>query len=108
MRRLRWVLAGLSIAAAVAALVVVGTAPNRDSSPSDALWGHQLPSTQAWIDVALIVVSAVLAALAASEWFQRRRLAAGLAIALASSAGLYILSVAVWRVHAPVSGGNGG
>jgi hypothetical protein len=108
MRRLRWVLAGLSMAAAVAAIVVVGTAPNRNPTPSDSLWGHQMPSTQMWIDLALIAASAALAALAASHGFRRFRLPAELAIAVTSAAGLYLLSVVAWRLHSPASAGNGG
>jgi hypothetical protein len=106
MRRAAPMLFLLSIAAGVASLIVVATAPNSYPTPSDSLWGHQMPTTQAWIDVALIATSAVLLGVAASLWLRRLRLFAATAIVVTSAAGLYFLSVIAWRLHAPVSAGN--
>ena len=106
MRRIAPMLFLLSIAAGVASVIVVATAPNSNPTPSDSLWGHQMPTTQAWIDVALTATAAVLVGVAASLWLRRLRLLAAVAIAVTSAVGLYFLSVIVWRLHAPVSAGN--
>jgi hypothetical protein len=106
MRRLAPMLFLVSIAAGVASVIVVATAPNSNPTPSDSLWGHQMPTAQAWIDVALIATAAVLVGVAASPWLARLRLVAAIAIVVTSAVGLYFLSVIVWRLHAPASGGN--
>jgi hypothetical protein len=95
-----------SIAAGVASVIVVATAPNSNPTPSDSLWGHQMPTTQAWIDVALIATSAVLVGIAASLRLGGLRLLAAVAIVVTTAAGLYLLSVIAWRIHAPASAGN--
>jgi hypothetical protein len=106
MRHLAPMLFLLSIAAGVASVIVVATAPNSNPTPSDSLWGHQMPTTQTWIDVALTATAAVLVGVAASLWLRRLRLLAAVAIAVTSAVGLYFLSVIVWRLHAPASAGN--
>lgn len=108
MRRAARMLFVFSIAVGVASVIVVVTAPNSNPSPSDSLWGHQLPTTQAWIDVALIATSAALVGIAASLRLGRRRVLAAVAIVVTTAVGLYLLSVIAWRLHAPVSAGNGG
>jgi hypothetical protein len=106
MRRTTLILFLLSIAAGFASVIVVATAPNSNPTPSDSLWGHQMPTTQAWIDLALIASSAVLGGTAGSLRFGRRRLLAASAFAVTSAVGLYFVSVIVWRLHAPSSAGN--
>jgi hypothetical protein len=106
MRRAAPMLFVFSIAAGVASLIVVATAPNSYPTPSDSLWGRQMPTTQAWIDVALIGTSAVLVGIAASLRLGRLRPLAAVVIVVTSAVGLYFLSVIAWRLHAPVSAGN--
>jgi hypothetical protein len=65
-----------------------------------------VPTTQAWIDVALITTSAVLVGVAASFRLGRLRLLAAVAIVVTTAVGLYLLSVITWRIHAPVGAGN--
>lgn len=96
----------ISIATGAASAIVVATAPNSNPTPSDSLWGHQMPTPQAWISVALIATAAVLLGIAASLWLRRLRLLAAIAIVVTSAFDLYLLSVIVWRLHAPVSAGN--
>jgi hypothetical protein len=106
MRRTAPIVFTLSIAAGLASVIVVATAPNSNPTPSDSLWGRQMPTTQSWIDIALIAASAVLVAVAASLRLGRLRLLAAIAIFVASGIALYFLSVIAWRLHAPASAGN--
>ena len=106
MRRLAPMLFLLSIAAGIASVIVVATPPNSNPTPSDSFWGHQMPTTQAWIDVALIATAAVLVGVAASLRLGRLRLFAAVATIVTSAVDLYFLSVIVWRLHAPAGAGN--
>jgi len=99
--------AALALAAAAAMVIVVATAPNNYPTLSDSWWGHVMPTHEEEIDLALIAVSAVLFGISAAITF-RRRAVAGLTAWLASGCVLYVLSIITWRLHAPVSAGNGG
>jgi len=66
-----------------------------------------LAAREADIDLALIGVSAVLFGISAAITFRHRALA-GMSAWFASGCVLYLLSIITWRLHAPVSAGNGG
>ena len=97
-----------SFAAGVLMVLVVVTAPNHDPTPSDSLWGHLMPTNQAWMDLALLVLSAALAGVAVLRTARSRQLLSAVAVTAGSAVGLYLISVLAWRLHAPVSAGNGG
>jgi hypothetical protein len=106
MRRVTSMLFVLSIASAVASVVVVVTAPDSNPTPSDSLWGHVMPTTQQAIDLALIAAAAIIAGVAVFLRLPRLRLLAGVIVVVTSTVGLYFLSVVAWRLHSPVSAGN--
>ncbi|MDX6399509.1 MAG: hypothetical protein QOF27_115 [Gaiellaceae bacterium] len=99
--------AASAVLAATAMVIVVATAPNNYPTLSDSWWGHVMPTREGDIDLALIAVSAVLFGISAAITFRRRALA-GLSAWFASGCVLYLLSIITWRLHAPVSAGNGG
>jgi hypothetical protein len=87
--------------------IVVATAPNNYPTPSDTIWGHELPSAQKEVDFALIAVAALLFGVSAASRYRSRRTVAGIAAWLLSGFVLLALSILIWRLHAPVSAGNG-
>jgi hypothetical protein len=99
--------AASAVLAATAMVIVVATAPNNYPTLSDSWWGHVMPTREADIDLALIGVSAVLFGISAAITFRHRALA-GMSAWFASGCVLYLLSIITWRLHAPVSAGNGG
>jgi hypothetical protein len=107
MRRLGLASVVLSLLAATAMVIVVATAPNNYPTLSDSWWGRVMPTREGDIDLALVVVSALLFGISAATTF-RHRLLAGLSAWFASGCLLYLLSIITWRLHAPVSAGNGG
>jgi hypothetical protein len=88
--------------------IVVATAPNNYPTPSNAIWGHELPSAQKGVDFALIAVAALLLGVSTASRYGSRRALAGIAAWLVSGLVLLLLSILIWRLHAPVSAGNGG
>lgn len=106
MRRPRLVLALLAVAAAVASVIVVVTAPTSNPTPADAVWGRDMPRTQAAIDLALIAAAALLAGAATLVPVARRRLIGATAVFIVCAVVLYFSSVIAWRLHAPASAGN--
>jgi len=88
--------------------VVVATAPNDYPTPSDGVWGRDMPNTQGALSLTLLGVSALLFATAAVLKARRRRPFVGVATWIASSVILLLLNIVIWRLHAPVSAGNGG
>jgi hypothetical protein len=107
MRRPGLISAAFALAAATAMVIVVATAPNNYPTLSDSWWGHVMPTREGDIDLALVAVSALLFGISAASTF-RHRVLAGLSAWLASGCILYLLSIITWRLHAPVSAGNGG
>jgi hypothetical protein len=101
-RRAALILFVLSIVAGAASVIVVATAPKSNPTPSDSLWGHQMPTAQAWLDATLIASSALLVGVAASLRRARFRILNAVVIPVTSAIGLYLLSVIAWRLHAPV------
>ena len=99
--------AAVALAAAAAMVIVVATAPNNYPTLSDSWWGHVMPTRERDVDLALLAVSAVLFGISAVTTFRHRALA-GLSAWFASGCVLYALSIITWRLHAPVSAGNGG
>ena len=85
---------------------MVATAPNGYPTPTDSLWGRQMPHAQAGINLVLIGTAAMLASTFASR-LVRRRLAAAVTVVLLVGLALLLISVLAWRLHAPVSAGNG-
>jgi hypothetical protein len=106
MRRVVLILFVVATAAGVASVIVVATAPNSYPTPSDSLWGRQMPGTQGGIDLALIAAAALLAGAAAFLRLGRLRFVAAAAVILTSAVGLYFASIIAWRLHAPASAGN--
>jgi hypothetical protein len=107
MRRPGLISAAFALAAATAMVILVATAPNNSPTLSDSWWGHVMPAREGDIDLALVAVSALLFGISAASTF-RHRVLAGLSAWLASGCVLYLLSIMTWRLHAPVSAGNGG
>ena len=107
MRRPALISATFARSAAIAMVIVVATAPNNYPTLSDSWWGRAMPTREGDIDLALIAVSALLFGISAATTF-RHRVLAGLSAWLASGGVLYLLSIITWRLHAPVSAGNGG
>ena len=97
----------IALATAAAMVIVVATAPNNYPTLSDNWWGHVMPTREGDIDLALIAVSALLFGISAARTF-RHRVLAGLSAWFVSGCVLYLLSIITWRLHAPVSTGNGG
>lgn len=97
-----------ALLAATSMTVVVATAPNGYPTPSDGVWGRDMPNTQGAVSFALLGVSALLFATAAVLRVRRRRPFVGTATWIASSVILLLLNIVIWRLHAPVSAGNGG
>lgn len=106
MRGRKWL--ALSTAAAVVMVVFVVTAPNSYPTPTDSLWGHVMPTTEVWIDLVLVALSAAFAGVAVARNVVKWKVRSAMSVALASAISLYLLSVLAWRPHAPASGGNGG
>lgn len=88
--------------------LVVATAPNSYPTPGDGIWGRAMPHTQAAVDLALLLASAILVGVAIFIRFDSRRLPAAVLASIASAAVLFLVSVVAWRLHAPASAGNGG
>jgi len=65
-----------------------------------------MPHAQAGINLVLIATAAMLASTFASR-LVRRRLAAAVTVVLLVGLALLLISVLAWRLHAPVSAGNG-
>jgi len=90
----------------MAALVVVGTAPNDFPTLTAPILGRQIPSPQSdisfWLDLAAAAFAGVFGARVA-----RHRLAGTLVAALVVALGVFLLIALVWRIHAPASAGNG-
>ncbi len=108
MRRVGLAVAGLAFLVTVVMVVVVATAPNGYPTPTDRIWGHDMPSPEGAVLLALMAAAAVLFGIAATALTHRWRLLAGLSTCLASGCVLSLLSILTWRLHAPVSAGNGG
>jgi hypothetical protein len=87
--------------------LVVATAPASYPTPTDGIWGHAMPNTQAVLDLSLLLVSAIFAGAGILIRFGSRRLTAAVAVTLSSAVVLYLISVVAWRLHAPVSAGSG-
>jgi hypothetical protein len=108
MRRVSSAVILLALGTAVAMTVVVATAPNDYPTATDSLWGRAMPHTQAGIDLVLLLASAILVGIAVFIRLNSRRVPAAVMATIASGSVLYLLSVVAWRLHAPVSAGNGG
>ena len=106
MRRFVLILFVFALAAGVASVIVVATVPNSYPTPSDSLWGRQMPGMQGGIDLALIAAAALLAGCAVFLRLGRLRLVTAAVVTVASGVGLYFASVIAWRLHAPASAGN--
>jgi len=98
----------VAVAAAIAMTAVVATAPDDYPTPTDPLWGHLMPGTQSAIALALLVASALLAGVTAFVRLAVLRVAAAVAATLGTGLVLYGVCILAWRLHAPVSAGDGG
>jgi hypothetical protein len=85
---------------------VAGTAPNAFPSLTEPVIGRQIPSPQAEINLALNVTAAMLAGVFAGR-VTGHRLSSAVAAALLVANGVFLLTVLVWRIDAPVGAGNG-
>lgn len=100
--------AALGLLAALAMTAVVATAPNDFPTPSDGIWGRTVPQPQGEVSLALLTLAALLFGTSAALVARKRRSLVGAATWLASGLILLLLNIAIWRLHAPVSAGNGG
>jgi hypothetical protein len=98
----------LGLVSAAAMAIVVATAPNNYPTPTDRVWGHVMPRHAGDTDLALIALSAMLFGISAASTYRRRRVLAGMSASLISGCILLLLSILIWRLHSPVSAGNGG
>jgi hypothetical protein len=100
--------AALGLLTALAMGAVVATAPNDFPTPSDGIWDRAVPQPQDEISLALLALAALLFGTTAALAARKRRSLVGAATWLGSGLILLLLNIVIWRLHAPVSAGNGG